>query len=151
MEGYSSHEILTIQNAYEAMLADINPFVNKQEHLALIEKAYRFCLEKYDGHRTLSGRAYMLHLIEMARIAVLEVGLGYVSVVASFLHGIDYKNGVSQSELEKQFGKTIATVLEGYSRLSELDTEKVAYNSDSFQVMFLSVVDDMRAVGILRL
>ena len=146
MEGYSSHEILTIQNAYEAMLADINPFVNKQEHLALIEKAYRFCLEKYDGHRTLSGRAYMLHLIEMARIAVMEVGLGYVSVVASFLHGIDYKNGVSQSELEKQFGKTIATVLEGYSRLSELDTEKVAYNSDSFQVMFLSVVDDMRAV-----
>ena len=146
MEGYSSLEILTIQRAYESMLADIQPFVNAPEHLALIDKAYRFCLEKYDGHYLVSGKAYMLHLIEMGRIAVLEVGLGYVSVVASFLHGIDYKENVNIKELETQFGKTVAIVLDGFSELSHLDTEKVAYNSDTFQVMFLSVVDDMRSV-----
>jgi GTP pyrophosphokinase len=146
MEGYSSLEILTIQQAYEAMLADIHPFVNAPEHLALIDKAYRYCLEKYDGRYLYSGKAYMFHLIEMARIAVLEVGLGYVSVVASFLHGIDYKENVSIKELEKEFGKTVAIVLEDFSEISQLDTEKVAYNSDTFQVMFLSLVDDMRSV-----
>ena len=128
------------------MLDDINPFVNAPEHLALIDKAYRYCLEKYDGRYLVSGKAYMLHLIEMARIAVLEVGLGYVSVVASFLHGIDYKENVSVKELEKEFGKTVAIVLEDFSDISKLDTEKVAYNSDNFQVMFLSLIDDMRAV-----
>ena len=91
MAGYSSLEILAIQRAYESMLADIHPFVNAPEHLALIDKAYRYCLEKYDGKYLVSGKAYMLHLIEMGRIAVLEVGLGYISVAASFLHGIDYK------------------------------------------------------------
>lgn len=146
MEGYSSLEILTIQQAYEAMLADIHPFVNAPEHLALIDKAYRYCLEKYDGRYLSSGKAYMFHLIEMGRIAVLEVGLGYISVVASFLHGIDYKENVSIKELEKEFGKTVAIVLEDFSEISQLDTEKVAYNSDTFQVMFLSVVDDMRSV-----
>jgi GTP pyrophosphokinase len=146
MVGYSSLEILAIQQAYESMLDDINPFVNAPEHLELIDKAYRYCLEKYDGRYLVSGKAYMLHLIEMGRIAVLEVGLGYVSVVASFLHGIDYKESVSIKELEKEFGKTVAIVLEDFSDISKLDTEKVAYNSDNFQVMFLSLIDDMRAV-----
>ena len=139
-------EILSIQQAYEAMLDDIHPFVNAPEHLALIDKAYRYCLEKYDGRYLYSGKAYMFHLIEMGRIAVLEVGLGYISVAASFLHGIDYKENVSIKELEKEFGKTVAIVLEDFSEISKLDTEKFAYNSDNFQVMFLSLIDDMRSV-----
>jgi len=144
--SYTPQEISNIQKAYEAMLTDISPFVNAPEHLALIDKAYHFCLEKYDGRYLISGKAYMFHLIEMARIAVLEVGLGYISVTAAFLHGIDYKADVSFAELEKQFGKTVAVILEDFSQLARLDTEKVAYNSDTFQVMFLSVVDDMRSV-----
>jgi GTP pyrophosphokinase len=146
MASYSALEILAIQQAYESMLADINPSVNAPEHLALIDKAYRYCLDKYDGRYLLSGRAYMFHLIDMARIAVVEVGLGYISVVAAFLHGIDYKMGMSVKELQEQFGRTVAIVLEDFSQISKLDTEKVAYNSDTFQVMFLSLVDDMRSV-----
>ena len=146
MASYTALEIMAIQKAYESMLDDIHPFVNAPEHLALIDKAYRYCLEKYDGKYLVSGKAYMLHLIEMGRIAVLEVGLGYISVAASFLHGIDYKENVSIKELEKEFGKTVAIVLEDFSDISKLDTEKVAYNSDNFQVMFLSLIEDMRAV-----
>ena len=146
MASYTALEIMAIQQAYESMLDDIHPFVNAPEHLELIDKAYRYCLEKYDGKYLLSGKAYMLHLIEMGRIAVLEVGLGYISVAASFLHGIDYKENISIKELEKEFGKTVAIVLEDFSEISKLDTEKVAYNSDNFQVMFLSLIDDMRAV-----
>ena len=144
--SYTPQEITAIQKAYETMLDDIKPFVSVPEQLALIDKAYRFCLEKYDGRRLASGRAYMFHLIEMGRIAVLEVGLGYISVTAAFLHGIDYKADVSFAELEKLFGKSVAVILEDFSEISKLDTEKVAYNSESFQVMFLSVVDDMRSV-----
>jgi len=146
MASYSALEILSIQKAYEAMLAEINPIVNAPDHLALIDKAFRFALEKYDGRYLASGKAYMFHLIEMANIAVLEVGLGYISVAAAFLHGIDYKCGVTFQELEQQFGKTVIIVLEGFTRISEMDTEKVAYNSDNFRVLFLSMIDDMRAV-----
>ena len=144
--SYTPQEISSIQKAYETMLADISPFVNAPEHLALIEKAYRYCLEQYDGRYLPSGKPYMFHLIEMSRIAVLEVGLGYISVTASFLHGMDYKANASFKELEEAFGKTVAVVLEDFSQLSKLDTEKVAYNSDNFQVMFLSLIDDMRSV-----
>ena len=146
MASYTSLEILSIQQAYESMLDDISPFVNAPEHLAVIDKAYRFSLDQYDGRYLHSGKAYMFHLIEMARIAVVEVGLGYISVAAAFLHGIDYKTSVTIKELQEQFGRTVAIVLEDFSQISKLDTEKVAYNSDNFRVMFLSLVDDMRSV-----
>ena len=146
MAGYTSLEILTIEQAYKTMLDDISPFVNAPDHLALIDKAYQYCLERFDGRHLLSGKVYILHLIDMARIAVVEVGLGYISVVAAFLHGIDYKNDVSIKELQEQFGRTVAIILEDFSQISKLDTEKVAYNSDNFRVMFLSLVDDMRSV-----
>ena len=146
MASYTSLEILAIQQAYESMLKDIQPFINAPNQLALIDKAFRYCLDEYDGRYLLSGKAYMMHLIEMGRIAVLEVGLGYISVVAAFLHGIDYKKGISGKELKDQFGKTVAIILEDFSQISQLDTEKVAYNSDSFQVLFLSMIDDMRSV-----
>ena len=101
-------ELLAIQQAYESMLKDIQPFINVPNQLELIDKAYRYCLDEYDGRYLLSGKPYMMHLIEMGRIAVLEVGLGYISVVAAFLHGIDYKKDVSGKELKELFGKTVA-------------------------------------------
>lgn len=146
MANYSVEEINGIQQAYEKMLADIHPSVNNPQHLALIDKAYRYCLEKYDGKYLLSGKAYMLHLIEMACIAVVEVGLGYISVVGAFLHGITYKEGVSIEEIEALFGKTVAIIMDGFGKISALKTEKVAYNSDNFRTLFLSLIEDMRVV-----
>ncbi len=146
MSIYSKEERDQIQKAYESMLADIRPHVHEPEQLAKIEQAYQYCLEQYDGKYLVSGKAYLFHLIEMARIAVLEVGLGYMSVEAAFLHGITYKKQVPIGDIEKRFGKTVAIILDGFDKISALQTEKVAYNSDNFRVLFLALIEDMRSV-----
>ena len=127
-------------------MVDIRPNVYDPEKLKVVEDAYQFSLEKYDGKYMVSGKAYLFHLIDLARIAVLEVGLGYMSVVAAFLHGITYKEQVDMDYLEERFGKRIATVLKGFDKISALHTERVAYNSDNFRDLFLSLVEDMRTV-----
>ena len=144
MSTYSIEEREAIQKAYELMLADIRPNVYDPQKLSVVEDAYQYSLEKYDGKYMVSGKAYMFHLIDLARIAVLEVGLGYMSVVAAFLHGITYKEHVDINELEERFGKRIATVLRGFDKISALQTERVAYNSDNFRDLFLSLAEDMR-------
>lgn len=146
MGNYTVQELDAIRVAYETMLSDIHATVNDEKQLALVEAAYRYCLEKYDGKYLNSGKAYMLHLIEMARIAVVEMGLGYISVVGAFLHGITYKNEVSINEIEQKFGKTVAIVMEGFDKLSDLQNENISYHSEDFRVLFLSLIDDMRAV-----
>ena len=144
--GYSVEERKLIQGAYELMLADIRPHVSDPQQLKLVDEAYRYSLEKYDGKYMVSGKAYLFHLLDLARIAVLEVGLGYMSVIASFLHGITYKEQVDINELEERFGKTVASILRGFDKISALHTEKVAFNSDNFRDLFLSLVEDMRSV-----
>ncbi|MBO7082989.1 MAG: bifunctional (p)ppGpp synthetase/guanosine-3',5'-bis(diphosphate) 3'-pyrophosphohydrolase [Bacteroidales bacterium] len=143
---YTKEERESIQRAYESMLVDIRPNVFDPQKLKVVEDAYQFCLEKYDGKYMISGKPYLFHLIDLARIAVLEVGLGYMSVVAAFLHGITYKENVDMAYLEERFGKRIATVLRGFDKISALHTERVAYNSDNFRDLFLSLVEDMRTV-----
>lgn len=144
--SYSIEERNSIQKAYEAMLADISQSVSEPQQLKAIDEAYHYSLEKYDGKYMVSGKAYLFHLVDLARIAVVEVGLGYMSVVAAFLHGITYKEQVDIGELEGRFGKTIAAILLGFDKISALHTEKVAYNSDNFRDLFLSLVEDMRSV-----
>ena len=146
MSTYSAEEREQIQKAYASMLADIKAQVHDPQQLRSIDEAYRYCLEKYDGKYMFSGKAYLFHLIDMARIAVLEVGLGYMSVIASFLHGITYKENVDINEIEARFGKPVTVILEGFDRISALKTEKVAYNSDNFRDLFLSLIEDMRTV-----
>ena len=128
------------------MLVDIRPHVFDPQQLKGIDEAYHYSLEKYDGKYMVSGKAYLFHLIDLARIAVVEVGLGYMSVMAAFLHGITYKEQVDIGELEARFGKVVATILLGFDKVSALHTEKVAYNSDNFRDLFLSLVEDMRSV-----
>ena len=144
--AYTLEERELIQEAYETMLSDIRPHVNDPQQLKAVDESSRYCLEKYYGKYMVSGKAYLFHLIDMARIAVLEVGLGYLSVIAAFLHGITYKEQVDIGDLEGRFGKTVAAILSGFDKISALQTEKVAYNSDNFRDLFLSLVEDMRSV-----
>jgi GTP pyrophosphokinase len=146
MSTYSLEEREKIQQAYESMLDDIRPNMPDHSQLQLIDDAYHYCLELYDGKYLISGKAYMFHLIDMARIVVLELGLSYMSVVASFLHGVSYKKAVDETYIESKFGKPIAVILRGFDRISALHTEKVAYNSDNFRDLFLSLVEDIRSV-----
>ena len=146
MSGYTIEERDIIQRAYESMLDDIRPNMPDHGKLQLIDDAYHYCLELYDGKYMVSGKAYMFHLIDLARIVVLELGLGYMSVVAAFLHGVTYKQEVNVEDIKSMFGKPIFAIMEGFDRISALHTEKVAYNSDNFRDLFLSLVEDIRSV-----
>lgn len=143
---YTPEEREKIQQAYETLLDDIRPNMPDHGKLQLIDDAYQYCLGLYDGKYMVSGKPYMYHLIELVRIVVLELGLGYMSVVASFLHGVTYKKEVAVSDIESKFGKPVAVIMEGFDRISALHTEKVAYNSDNFRDLFLSLVEDIRSV-----
>ena len=118
--AYSEEERDKIQQAFETLLDDIRPNMPDHGKLQLIDDAYHYCLEVYDGKYMVSGKPYMFHLIDLVRIVVLELGLGYMSVIAAFLHGVTYKKGVEIDDIEAKFGKPIAVILKGFDRISAL-------------------------------
>jgi Guanosine polyphosphate pyrophosphohydrolases/synthetases len=146
MAEYTETELNIIRQAYDEMIVSIRPHISDENHLSFIEKAYRFSMERYNGKYLVSGKPYMLHLIEMSKIAVLEVGLSYITVASAFLHGITYKSGVSLSEIESNFGKPVSLIIDGFDKVSDIKMEKLSYYSDNFRILFLSVIEDMRVV-----
>ena len=74
------------------------------EQIGYIVKAYKLALEKYDGRKTISGGLYMLKLIEMADIAINEIGLRSKTIVGIFLHGITSESDVTIDYIKEHFG-----------------------------------------------
>ena len=143
---YTPEERGIIDRAYHDMLDKIRPHITAPAHLALIDKAYHYTLQHYDGKHLVSGKAYMLHLTEMGSMAVTEFGLAYVSVVSAFLHGITYKLDIPISEIEENFGKRIAVIVDGFEKISEISLDQLSYYSDNFRSMFFALSPDVRSV-----
>ncbi|MFA8298890.1 MAG: bifunctional (p)ppGpp synthetase/guanosine-3',5'-bis(diphosphate) 3'-pyrophosphohydrolase [Hyphomicrobiales bacterium] len=122
-------------------------FANEKE-CSLLEKAYEWAVNTYGDKEYITGRPYTYHLIEVARICVEDVGLGITSAISSVLHSITSTGKYSIEDVGEHFGNNVAEIVEGFSKISQLKTEKISYQSDVFRKLFLTFVDDIRVILI---
>jgi GTP pyrophosphokinase len=120
--------------------------VMKPEELQLLDKAYQFALELYGDRVHLSGELLIAHSVSIARIAVEEMGLGINSVIAALFHDLLTQQLTDLEVIKKQFGPLISGMVASYARISELPTDKVSLQSDTFRKLFLAVIDDIRVI-----
>ena len=147
MAKYSEKEIAIIEVAYNIFIRSLANVMDA-EQISYIEKAYQLALEKYDGKKTLSGGIFILSLIEMASIAANEVGLRSKTVVGIFLHGITAESDVTLDYIREHFGDRIAMIVDGYDKISNIETNKVSFQSEQFRRLYLSLIEDIRVVLI---
>lgn len=136
-----------IKNKFEEILASITTPLSESDSENVI-KAFEFAKKHYDGRFLADGRPYIFHGLEVAVISMKDIGLGPTSAICALLHGLVIDESVSINKIEDLFGPTVAEILEGYKRVSELRTERVSFQSDAFRKLFLSMVDDMRVILI---
>lgn len=142
---YNEQEKELIREAHLELVASIQSHASAAD-IKQINLAYEWAYKVYQGQRLSSGKPYMLHLIKVAHIAVTEIGLGVSTVICSMLHGINLKSDYSLDEIEKTFGKTVSSIIDGFNKVSELRTERLSFHSDNFRKLFLSLVDDIRVI-----
>lgn len=142
---YDAEEKQLIRDAHLALIESVRDFASADD-IKRINLAYEWAIKVYSGHRMASGRPYMLHLLQVAQIAVNEIGLGVSTVICSLLHGINLKSAYSLSEIELSFGKTVSSIVDGFNKVSGLRTERLSFHSDNFRKLFLSLIDDIRVI-----
>lgn len=147
MVRYTDKERELIEVAFDVFIRSVGKVMDS-EQIGYIEKAYRLALEKYDGKKTLSGGLFMLSLIEMADIAVNEIGLRSKTIVGIFLHGIMLESDVTIDYIREHFGERIAMIVEGYDKISNIQTNKVSFQSEQFRRLYLSLIEDIRVILI---
>ncbi len=126
----------------DILLFDVKPFTENEKHL--IAKAFNRAWESY---QLFPSNEKFIHYLEVATLSLKEIGLGATSVVCSLLHGISTIQ-YPYNRIEKEFGKEVSEILEGFNRISAFQTERISYNSEMFRNMFLSIVDDIRVLLI---
>ncbi len=136
-----------IREIYKELLSFCLPYFKKDE-IARLRKAYELVLSHHRPNWENTGEDYVYHSIEVAKIALKELNLGAISVICALLHNVvdDYK--VKLKDVSDEFGSDVSIILEGYSKLSEIQTEKISVHSDNFRKLYLSLIKDIRVILI---
>ena len=120
----------------------------------LIEKAFEVAKLAHAGQKRLSGEEYLSHPLRVAYF-LSELGLDIATVVAGILHDTIEDTPTTYKDLEKEFGKDIAFLVEGVTKLSKIEydgnpNEKKS-NTDhlnSLKKMFFAMAEDIRVILI---
>lgn len=119
------------------------------EDKVLIRKAFEVAVDAHKEQRRKSGEAYIFHPIEVAKIVASEIGLDATSIAAALLHDVVEDTVFTLQDMEDMFGKVVAKIVEGLTKISDLEHDKdVSLQAENFRKMLLTLNDDIRVIII---
>lgn len=139
----STKNILTVDDCLEK----INAYLS-DEQMAIVRKAYDFAEKAHQHQFRKSGEPYIIHPIQVVGI-LAELKMDTATLAAGFLHDVVEDTDISLEEVEHEFGKEIAMLVDGVTKLG-----KIKYKSDEEQQaenhrkMFVAMAKDIRVILI---
>lgn len=149
------HSIDTFQAAEPPLLpADVE---NSQLSLLLKEyftpadieqvwAAYRYAAFAHQGQTRRSGEPYISHPVAVACI-LAKLHLDLPTLLAALLHDVAEDTGVPISEIGDKFGKQVADLVEGLTKLDKIEFQSAAAaQAENFRKMLLAMSQDVRVI-----
>lgn len=122
---------------------------NKENDKRLIIKAFRMANEAHKGMKRKSGEPFIMHPLAVARIVSEEIGMSVTSTVSAILHDVVEDTELTIENIENAFGKKIATIVEGLTKISGVFNKKSdSLQAENFRKMLLTLSDDVRVIII---
>lgn len=114
-----------------------------------LKKVYRFAEEKHQGQLRQTGQSYISHPLFVAHI-LAGWSLDQASLEAALLHDLPEMSGVTIEEIESNFGKDVAKLVEGVNRVGKVKL-RGSQNTEfleNLRKMFVAMAQDIRVVLI---
>ncbi|MEP2772878.1 MAG: bifunctional (p)ppGpp synthetase/guanosine-3',5'-bis(diphosphate) 3'-pyrophosphohydrolase [Fulvivirga sp.] len=134
-----------IVRKYRQLLRKAKPFL-KDDDSKKIRKAFNVSMEAHDGMRRKSGEPYIFHPLAVARICVEEIGLGTTSIIAALLHDVVEDTEWTIKDIERNFGKKIARIIDGLTKISGVFEHGSSQQAENFRKMLLTLSEDVRVI-----
>ncbi len=120
-----------------------------KEDKKLIRSAFDVAVDAHKDQRRKSGEAYIFHPLAVAKIVASEIGLDATSIAAALLHDVVEDTEYRLEDIERMFGKTVATIVDGLTKISHLTLgEDVSQQAENFRKMLLTLNEDIRVIII---
>jgi len=120
----------------------------RQYDMDLIYEAFLLAEDRHKGQLRRSGDPYIVHPLSVACLLV-ELGLDTESVIAALLHDVVEDTPTELAEIEKDFGETVAHLVDGVTKLGKISfssTEEL--QAENLRKMLLAMSHDIRVMII---
>jgi GTP diphosphokinase / guanosine-3',5'-bis(diphosphate) 3'-diphosphatase len=133
-----------------ALLAELEERAQKVDR-DRVAAVFDFADQAHGDQRRESGQPFISHAVEVCRIllGLLETRLDTTLACAALLHDVVEDTAITPADLEKRFGKDVAGLVEGVTKLSGLHFDsREAAQAENFRKMLLSMSRDLRVIFI---
>ena len=119
-----------------------------EKDVALLQKAYVFSARAHKGQVRRSGEPYLSHPLEVTSL-LADLNLDITTLVAGLLHDVLEDTEVTASELKEVFGKEVAALVEGVTKISRVqDASPEIRRAEAIRKIILAMTDDLRVIFI---
>ena len=116
--------------------------------LDVLQRAYRFSEASHQGQQRASGEPYVYHPLEVAHLLV-DFKMDVTTVTAGLLHDVLEDTQATKQELEREFGKEIAELVDGVTKLGKLAfSSREERQAENFRKMLVAMARDLRVLMI---
>lgn len=118
-------------------------------HVNKIREAYEFAKQAHHSQLRKSGEPYIIHPIRTAEI-LTGLHVDEDTLVAAFLHDIPEDTKVTLAQIERRFGKKIAYLVDGITKLSKVQYREnmEQRHIESLKKLFIHCAEDLRVILI---
>tara|TARA_B100001123_G_scaffold117352_1_gene136585 strand:+ start:601 stop:2787 length:2187 start_codon:yes stop_codon:yes gene_type:complete len=123
--------------------------ISQEELKITLWKAYEFGVRKHEGQKRKSGGSYFhSHCLEVAKI-LASWNMDHITIIGGMLHDTIEDTDTTLDEIEKEFGKDVASLVNGVSKLGGISfSSRKAKQAGNFMKMLISVAKDLRVIII---
>ncbi len=120
----------------------------KPEDISQLQSAYHFSEQAHEGQFRQSGEPYISHPLAVASI-LADWHLDSQALTAALLHDVMEDTSVTKTEISRAFGKPVAELVDGVSKLDKIEFESHAEaQAENFRKMLLAMARDVRVILI---
>ncbi|HAO52911.1 TPA: hypothetical protein DCQ85_05640 [Candidatus Magasanikbacteria bacterium] len=128
-------------------LIKIIELYDKKADFEMIRIVYDYAKDAHEGQFRKSGEPYIVHPLAAAYI-LAEMSIDPVIIMATLLHDVPEDTDKTLEDLEKNFGKEIASLVEGITKLGKLKYRGVERYIENLRKMFIAMAEDVRVMII---
>lgn len=132
---------------FDDILEVVSPLYSEKE-ITLLKKAYVFAAKAHKGQVRRSGEPYLSHPLEVTKM-LAKMNLDAVTLASGLLHDVLEDTDVTATDLQKNFGKDIAELVEGVTKISRVqEVSPEARQAETIRKIILAMTDDLRVIFI---
>lgn len=129
----------------ESLRNELKHYLNDTE-IAAIEQAYALAKLAHEGQKRHTGDPYITHPLAVA-IILAQMRMDPPTIMAAILHDVIEDTYVEKEEIKKKFGKEVADLVDGVTKLTQIEFESRAQaQAENFRKMIMAMARDIRVI-----